>query len=162
MHIPPWYWFRPGISRDEERNRKRRALWNSLAAAKMTRSRLDIHPRDQVAALGLEMRIELALITCFNESLPDPGENWDGRRRYREMELRLNRLQWVEREQAKEYTGVKGAWNWLWGRGRPTGKELFEKMLRDSGDMIMAMADGREVDILQEVIRYSGMSPEDV
>ena len=124
----------------------------------MTRFRLDILLRDQVTGLGLEMRIELALITCFNESLPGPGENWDRRRRYREMELRLNRLQWVEREQAKEYTGVKGAWNWLWGRGRPTGKELFEKMLRDSGAMPMAMRDGREVDILQEVICRSGMS----
>ena len=44
---------------------------------------VDMPLRDQLAALALEVKIELALITYFNESIPDPGENWDGRRRYR-------------------------------------------------------------------------------
>ena len=57
----------------------------------------------------------------------------------------------------KEYGGLKGAWNWLLGRGLPTGKELYSKMVDEADDMIMAMEEGREVDILQEVMRYSGM-----
>ena len=105
----------------------------------------------------MEIKIELALITYFSESIPDPGENWDGRRKYREIDTRLKRLRWVNRELKKEYGGLKGAWNWLLGRGLPTGKELYSKMVDEADDMIMAMGEGREVDILQEVMRYSGM-----
>ena len=47
--------------------------------------------------------------------------------------------------------------NWLLGRGLPTGKELYSKMVDEADDMIMAMEEGREVDILQEVMRYSGL-----
>ena len=43
------------------------------------------------------------------------------------------------------------------GRGLPTGKELYSKMVDEADDMIMAMEEGREVDMLQEVMRYSGM-----
>ncbi len=105
----------------------------------------------------MEIKIELALITYFNESIPDPAENWDGRRRYREIDTRLKGLRWVNRELKKEYGGLKGAWNWLLGRGLPTGKELYSKMVDEAEDMIMAMEEGREVDILQDVMRYSGM-----
>ena len=101
--------------------------------------------------------VELALITYFNESIPDAGENWDGRRKYREIDTRLKRLRWVNRELRKEYGGLKGAWNWLLGRGLPTGKELYSKMVDEADDMIMAMEEGREVDILQEVMKYSGL-----
>ena len=99
--------------------------------------------------------------TYFNESIPDPGENWDGRRKYRESETRLKRLRWVNRELRKEYGGFKGAWNWLLGRGLPTGKELYSKMVDEADDMIMAMEEGREVDILQEVMKYSGLDAEE-
>ena len=57
----------------------------------------------------------------------------------------------------KEYGGLKGAWNWLLGRGLPAGKELYSKMVDEADDMIMAMEEGREVDILQEVMKYSGL-----
>ncbi len=113
--------------------------------------------QDQLSALALEVKIELALITYFNESIPDPGENRDGRRRYREIDTRLKRLLWINRELLKEYGGLKGAWNWLLDGGLPTGKELYSKMIDEADDMIMAMEEGREVDILQEVMRYSGM-----
>ena len=43
------------------------------------------------------------------------------------------------------------------GRGLPTGMKLYSKMVDEADDMIMAMEEGREVDILQEVMRYSGM-----
>ena len=95
--------------------------------------------------------------TYFNESTPDLGENWDCRRKYREIDTRLKRLRWVNRELRKEYGGFKGAWNWLMGRGLPTGKELYSKMVDEADDMIMAMEEGREVDILQEVMKYSGL-----
>ena len=58
-------------------------------------------------------------------------------------------IRWVNRELKKEYGGLKGAWNWLLGRGLPTGKELYAKMVDEADDMIMAMEEGREVDILQ-------------
>ena len=53
--------------------------------------------------------------------------------------------------------GVKGAWHWLMGRGLPTGKELYAKMIAEADDMMMAMEEGREVDNLQEVMMYSGL-----
>ena len=40
-----------------------------------------------------------------------------------------------------------GQRNWLLGRGLPTGKELYSKMVDEADDMIMAMEEGREVDI---------------
>ena len=102
--------------------------------------------------------------TYFNESIPDLGENWDGRRKYREIDTRLKRLRWVNRELRKEYgKGLKGelkkeyGTGWLLGRGLPTGKELYSKMVDEADDMIMAMEEGREVDILQEVMKYSGL-----
>ena len=49
-------------------------MWNSLAMAKMVRFQVNMPLRDQLAALALEVKIELALITYFNESIPDPGE----------------------------------------------------------------------------------------
>ena len=42
------------------------------------------------------------------------------------------------------------------GRGLPTGKELYSKMIAEADDMIMAMEEGREVDIRHEVMMYSG------
>ena len=47
------------------------------------------------------------------------------------------------------------------GRGLPTGKELYSKMVDEADDMIMAMEEGREVDILQEVMKYSGLDAEE-
>ena len=122
---------------------------------------VDMPLRDQLATLALEVKIELALITYFNESIPDAGENWDGRRKYREIDTRLKRLRWVNRELKKEYGGLKGDWNWLLGRGLPTGKELYSKMVDEADDMIMAVEEGREVDILQEVMKYSGLEAEE-
>ena len=101
-------------------------------AYRKRRFQVDMPLRDQLAALALEVKIELALITYFNESIPDPGENWDGRRKYREIDTRLKRLRWVNRELKKEYGGLKGAWNWLLGRGLPTGKELYSTMVDEA------------------------------
>ena len=148
---------RPGASWTDIQRRKRWSMWNSLAMAKMVRFQVNMPLRDQLAALALEVKIELALITYFNESIPDPGENWDGWRRYREIDTRLKRLRWVNRKLKDEYGGIKGAWHWLMGRGLPTGKELYAKMIAEADDMIMAMEEGREVDILQEVMMYSGL-----
>ena len=43
----------------------------------------------------------------------------------------------------------------------PPGKELYSKMVDEADDMIMAMEEGREVDILQEVMKYSGLEAEE-
>ena len=88
---------------------------------------------------------------------PTLGRTGTAGGKYREIDTRLKRLRWVNRELRKEYGGFKGAWNWLLGRGLPTGKELYSKMVDEADDMIMAMEERREVDILQEVMKYSGL-----
>ena len=82
-----------------------------------------VHP--SVTALGLVTQIELALITYFRESLPEPGQNWDAQKWAKEIERRLARLRWVEQQQNDEDSGLKGVWNRVRGRGKPSGKELY-------------------------------------
>ena len=104
-------------------------LRNARALAVMTMFRLGMSYEEKVAALGLVSQIELALIACLRESVPEPGQTWDGHRRAREIERRLARLRWVEHEQEKERRGVRGMWNWLVGKEQLSGKMLFDKML---------------------------------
>ena len=51
---------------------------------------------------------------------------------------RISRLLWVEREQEKEFGGIRGVFNWLAGRRRLSGKELVERMLYEA-DLIMGV-----------------------
>ena len=76
--------------------------------ALMTQHRLGMKYQGQVAMLGLVAKIELALISFFDDTLPDPGMEWDGDRRLREINRRIARLLWVEREQEKELGGLRG------------------------------------------------------
>ena len=78
--------------------------------------------------------------------VPDPNERWDAKRVDREIERRLARLCWIESEQQKDFTGLRGIINRLRGRGRVTGKELYERIQEEADDMMMAMAEGRIVD----------------
>ena len=69
--------------------------------------------QEQLAALGLVTQIELALIHTFREAVPDPTKHWDAHRVDEEAQRRLARLRGVEREQEREHTGFRGAWDWL-------------------------------------------------
>ena len=125
------------------------SLRNAHALAIMTQYRIGMTHLETVTSLGLVTQIELALITYFRESLPEPGQNWDSQKRAREIERRLARLRWVEQEQEREDSGLKGVWNRVRGRGRPSGKELYERMVKNADTMIMGMQElDRDDDVL--------------
>ena len=91
------------------------------------------------------------------EAVPDPSERWDAKRRFREIERRLARLRWVEMEQEKEFGGFRGLFNKARGRRRVTGKEMYEKMIADADDLVMAMAERRPADEISYVMQFGGM-----
>ena len=122
----------------------------------MTMFRLGMSYEEKVAALGLVSQIELALIAYFRESVPKPGQTWDSHRRAREIERRLARLRWVEREQEKERRGVRGMWNWLVGKENLSGKMLFDKMIEHADGMLAAMHSDAGNDLIAEALRFTG------
>ena len=84
------------------------SLRNAYTMATMTQYRIGMTRMETVTALGLVTQIELALITYFRESLPEPGQNWDSQKRAREIERRLAWLRWVEQQQNDEDSGFEG------------------------------------------------------
>ena len=153
---------RPGVGWKDEQDKRRVSLRNARALAVMTMFRLGMTYEEQVAALGLVSQIELALISYFRESVPEPGQSWDPHRRAREIERRLARLRWVEGEQQKERSGVRGMWNWLIGKPPLTGKMLYDKMIEHADGMLAAMNEERySQDIMSDVMRFTGSVPDD-
>lgn len=149
---------RPGITWVEEQQRQRDSLRRSLAYAQMMQFRLNMTRAEYVSAMGMVTQIELALITHFHESVPDPKENWDAGRRWRETSRRLARLRWIQEEQRKEYGGVKGLLNRVIGKKQVTGKELFDRMVAEADWMVAAMRDGvPDSDVVSQVMGYVGM-----
>ena len=148
---------RPGLTWRDEEEQRRHAMRNARALAVMTMFRIGLSHQEYVEAIGTVARFELALIGHFREAVPDPTERWDAKRRFREIERRLARLRWVEMEQEKEYGGFKGLFNKARGRRRVSGKEMYEKMLADADDLMMAMAERRPADEISYVQQFSGM-----
>ena len=98
----------------------------------------------------------------FRESLPEPGQNWDSQKRAREIERRLARLRWVEQQQNDEDSGLKGVWNRVRGRRKPSGKDLYRKMIENADAMVLGMEEpDRDDDVIAEVLRFTGAGPED-
>ena len=122
----------------------------------MTQFRQGMNYQDQLAALGLVTQIELALIHTFREAVPDPSKHWDPHRVDEEVQRRLARLRWVEREQEREHTGLRGAWNWLMGRGKISGRELCERMIYEADAMLVAMNDDNPVTYMDKAFEFSG------
>ena len=125
----------------ENLEERRLALRRMHRLAQMMQHRLGMRYQGQVAMLGLVglvAKIELALISFFDDTLPDSGMEWDVDRRLREIKRRIARLLWVEQEQEKEFGGIRGVFNWLVGRRRLGGKELVRRMLEEA-DLIMAV-----------------------
>ena len=136
----------------------RDGMRRSLAFAQMSRFRVDLSHDEFVAAIGMVTRLELGLISWFGESVPDPNENWDASRRWREIERRIARLRWVAEEDAKEFSGIRGIFNRILGRRRLGGKEMYEKMVAEADWMVTAMRAGREdADVISEVVSYVGL-----
>ena len=153
---------RPGMAWVEQQDRRRACLRNAHVMATMTRYRIGMTRMETVTALGLVTQIELALITYFRESLPEPGQNWDSQKRAREIERRLARLRWVEQQQHDEDSGLKGVWNRVRGRGRPSGKELYRRMIENADAMVLGMEEpARDDDVVAEVLRFTGAGQED-
>ena len=119
----------------EERRASLRAMHN---LAMVTQYRLGVKYQGQLAMMGLVAKIELALI-FMGETLPDPGVDWDGDRRLREINRRVSRLLWVKQEQDREFGGVRGVFNWLSGRTRLSSKELVKQMLEEADDIMEVM-----------------------
>ena len=105
----------------EERRASLRAMHH---LAMVTQYRLGVRYQGQLAMMGLVAKIELALI-FMGETLPDPGMDWDGDRRLREINRRVSRLLWVKQEQDREFGGVRGVFNWLSGRTRLSSLEAW-------------------------------------
>ena len=142
----------------EELDRKRVSFRSARSLALMTQFRLGMPYQQHVAALGLLAQVELALIMFFRESVPEAGVTWGPEQRAREIDRRLARIRWVEREQEREYTGWRGVWNSLVGRRRMSGKELYALMLEEAeGLMTSVTVDTRGVDVLEEVMKFVGV-----
>ena len=153
---------RSGMSWMEQQERRRMSLRNAHAMATMTQYRIGMTHLETVTSLGLVTQIELALITCFRESLPEPGQNWDSQKRAREIERRLARLRWVQQEQHREDSGLKGIWNRVRGKGIPSARDLYRRMIENADAMILGMQEpDRDTDVLAEALRFTGVGPED-
>ena len=149
------------VSRDvtwnENMEQRRQSLHANHQLALMTQFRLGIPYQQQIAAMGMVTQIELALIAFFKESIPDADEPWDATRRAREVETRLHTLRWVEREQEKEYGGVKGVLNWVIGRTKKSGKEIQRDMMADAGGMLDALSvEGPNLDAVKRIMEFTG------
>ena len=153
---------RPGMAWVEQQDRRRMSLRGAHAMATMAQFRIGMTRMETVTALGLVTQIELALITYFRESLPEPGQNRDAQKRAREIERRLARLRWVEQQQNDEDSGLKGVWKRVRGRKKPSGKDLYRRMIENADAMVLGMGEpDRDDDVIAEALRFTGVGPED-
>lgn len=142
----------------ESEEQRRVSLRAARAMALSVQFRVGMEHRELVAALELCTRIELVLIMYFGETVPDPGMEWDGERRLREVEKRMARLRWVTREHTREFSGLKGMWKRMIGKGPVSGRDLYEQMTQEADVMLDMMELSEErTDGLESLMRRSGL-----
>ena len=113
---------------------------------------------EQVAAVGFLTRVEFGFDHGVQRYGAGPGGQLDIEQRATEIDRRLARLRWVEEKQKEEYGGWKGVWRAVVGRKRVSGKELFQKMLDEADDMMMAMSGvGQSEEVMDEMMRLAGV-----
>ena len=127
---------------EEVAERRRQALWGARSLAISWQFRMGMKYSKLLDSYETVIRLELALIMGFYDSVPEPGMNWDLARRAREIEKRMARLRWVERERNQEYSGVLGLLKKvvIGDRRWVSGKDLFERIVRESEAMVEAGA----------------------
>ena len=142
----------------ESEEQRRVSLRAARAMALSVQFRVGMEHRELVAALELCTRIELVLIMYFGETVPDPGMEWDGERRLREVEKRMARLRWVTREHTREFSGLKGMWKRMIGKGPVSGRDLYVQMTQETDVMLDMMELSEErTDGLESLMRRSGL-----
>ena len=129
---------------EQELERRRQVLWRALDLSVLSQFRLGMPRRQQLEAMVVVIQLELALIMNYNESVPDPGVRWDLERRHREIERRLARKRWAEEELRKAKGPLGYLARWLGVEG--SGKELYQQMIIEADESIMAVVAGRRQD----------------
>ena len=122
---------------------RRTAIWHAWTLAVRTQFRLDLGYGELLGVMGIVVRLELTLIMYFGDTVPDLGVPWTLDQRYREVERRLARLRWLQEQQDRERTGLRGLANRVRGRKLPSGKELYQRMQdyadQNDGDWVQSL-----------------------
>ena len=107
-------------------------LWKArdLAITRFFRSGVPEHR--QLAALAVVVRLEGALMNCFNEAPTEPGARWDGYRRQRETGRRLALHRQIDLALNAMHSGPRGLGNWLLGRDRVDARKLRRDLLAEA------------------------------
>ena len=129
----------PGLAGPEQQERSRALLIRVHHTARMEQHRLGLSDREKLDIQLVMVQIEMALITDFREYLPEPGQNWDADRRAKANEDKLTLFRLLEQKQKRNYSGLKGAWNRLMGRRKPTVEEVWRRLIERSEAMMLGM-----------------------
>lgn len=121
----------------EYHEERRKSLWKGRDLAVMTQFHLGLSYAEKLDMFHLVLEIELTLIMTYGDSMPEPGVSWDPERRDAEVQRRLARLRWVDRQRDEFYGGLKGfMMRIMGGRRRLSGKELYQQMVEYADEML--------------------------
>ena len=99
---------RPGLAGPGRQELQRMSLIRAHQTVRMALYRLRLSEREKVDTQLLMVQIEMALITYFRESFPEPGQNWDTERRDRMRERSLTLFRLLEQKQKRPLLRVEG------------------------------------------------------
>ena len=148
---------RTGFTPAEEDERRRINMRKARTYAQMAQFRLGMDYEEWLLSVALLAKTELTLIYCYGESVPEPGEMWDARRREREKDRRMSRLRWAQEELAKSRRGASGIWKRLLGKEQVSGRELFDKMVRDVDEMLGFIDEGLPATVMDDARDFAAL-----